>query len=101
MEVCVGDVIEEHTSDSVLRGHGTMLRGGSLVASRCGQVQRWNQLVLVEPLSGGYTPAVGHVVVGRIVQVRLCWSGLGCALLGSRQWACGGVGCRHALGLAR
>jgi len=70
MEVCVGDVIEQHTSDSVLRGHGTLLRGDSLVASRCGQVQRWNQLVLVEPLAGGYTAAVGHVVVGRIAQVR-------------------------------
>jgi exosome complex RNA-binding protein Rrp4 len=81
MEVCVGDVIEEHTSDSVLRGHGTMLRGGSLVASRCGQVQRWNQLVLVEPLSGGYTPAVGHVVVGRIVQVRPCCAVLCCDVM--------------------
>lgn len=66
----MGDVIEPHTSESVLRGHGTLLRDGSLVASRCGVVQRWNQLVLVEPLAGGYTAAVGHVVVGRIVQVR-------------------------------
>ncbi|PSC74791.1 exosome complex component RRP4 [Micractinium conductrix] len=70
MQVCVGDVIEAEASDSVLRGHGTMLRGGSLVATRCGQVQRWNQLVLVEPLAGGYTAAVGHVVVGRVVQVE-------------------------------
>jgi hypothetical protein len=68
--VCVGDVIEPQASDSVLRGHGTLLRSGSLVASRCGRVQRWNQLVLVEPLAGAYAAAVGHVVVGRIVQVR-------------------------------
>ncbi|KAL4433598.1 hypothetical protein ABPG75_000039 [Micractinium tetrahymenae] len=71
-ELCaaVGDVIEEQTSDSVLRGHGTLLRHGALVASRCGLVRRVNQLVLIEPLSGGYTPAVGHVVVGRIAQVE-------------------------------
>ncbi len=68
--VCVGDVIEPQANDSVLRGHGTLLRSGSLVASRCGRVQRWNQLVLVEPLAGAYAAAVGHVVVGRIVQVR-------------------------------
>lgn len=74
MEVCVGDVIEPHASDSVLRGHGTQLRDGALVASRCGQVQRWNQLVLVQPLSGGYSPAVGHMVVGRIAQVCV-WRG--------------------------
>lgn len=54
----------------MLRGHGTLLRDGALVASRCGIVRRVNQLVLTEPLSGGYTPAVGHVVVGRITQVR-------------------------------
>ncbi|KAI3434484.1 hypothetical protein D9Q98_002560 [Chlorella vulgaris] len=68
--VCVGDVIEPQANDSVLRGHGTLLRSGSLVASRCGRVQRWNQLVLVEPLAGAYAAAVGHVVVGRIVQVE-------------------------------
>lgn len=66
----MGDVIEAETRDSMLRGHGTLLRGHSLVASRCGQVQRWNQLVLVEPLAGGYTAAVGHVVVGRIAKVE-------------------------------
>lgn len=69
--VAVGDVIEEQTSIAVLRGHGTLLRDGALVASRCGVVRRVNQLILIEPLSGGYTPAVGHVVVGRIVQVRM------------------------------
>ncbi len=71
-EVCVGDVIESVTSlpGSVLRGHGTLLRSGSsVVASRCGRVQRWNQLVLVAPLAGGYTAAVGHVILGRVVQV--------------------------------
>ncbi|KAI7838155.1 hypothetical protein COHA_008086 [Chlorella ohadii] len=68
--VCVGDVIEPQALDGVLRGHGTLLRGNSLVASRCGLVQRWNQLVLVDPLAGGYVAAVGHVVVGRIVQVE-------------------------------
>lgn len=71
MNVCVGDVIQQHAGEGVLRGHGTLLRDGSLVASRCGQVQRWNQLVLVEPHAGCYTAAVGHVVVGRIVQVFL------------------------------
>ncbi|KAL4450605.1 hypothetical protein ABPG77_000961 [Micractinium sp. CCAP 211/92] len=68
--VVIGDEIEEQTSDSVLRGHGTLLRDGALVASRCGIVRRVNQLVLTEPLSGGYIPAVGHVLVGRIVQVE-------------------------------
>lgn len=68
--VCVGDVIEAHAREGVLRGHGTLLCGDSLVASRCGVVQRWNQLVLVDPLAGGYVAAVGHVVVGRVVQVR-------------------------------
>lgn len=68
--MCVGDVIEAHAREGVLRGHGTLLRGDSLVASRCGLVQRWNQLVLVDPLAGGYVAAVGHVVVGRVVQVE-------------------------------
>ena len=70
MEVCVvGDVIEEHANDSTLRGHGTQLRHGSLVASRCGAPQRWSQLTLVQPLAGAYSPAVGHIVVGRVAQV--------------------------------
>jgi exosome complex RNA-binding protein Rrp4 len=66
--VCVSDVIT--TDPCVLRGHGTLLRSdGSVVASRCGRVERWNQLVLVSPLAGGYTPTVGHMVLGRVVQV--------------------------------
>jgi exosome complex RNA-binding protein Csl4 len=68
--VCIGDVIQPAALEGLLRGHGTLLRGDSLVASRCGLVQRWNQLVLVDPLAGGYVAAVGHVVVGRVVQVR-------------------------------
>ncbi|PRW20609.1 exosome complex component RRP4 [Chlorella sorokiniana] len=68
--VCIGDVIQPAALEGLLRGHGTLLRGDSLVASRCGLVQRWNQLVLVDPLAGGYVAAVGHVVVGRVVQVE-------------------------------
>lgn len=75
--VCVGDDILASTtaqeSTSLLRGHGVLERrmqsDSAAVATRCGIIQRWNQLVLVDALTGSYTPAVGHVVVGRVVQV--------------------------------
>lgn len=72
--VCVGDRVLASTTaqdaTSLVRGHGVLERPlQAHSATRCGSVQRWNQLVLVDAFTGAYTPAVGHVVVGRVVQV--------------------------------
>lgn len=66
--VCPGEVITTETD--VLRGHGTYLSQGNLVASVSGTVQRVNKLVTVEPLKQRYMGEVGDVVIGRIVEVQ-------------------------------
>jgi exosome complex component RRP4 len=62
--VGVGDEITVETE--FLRGHGTTLRDGVLVATIAGFVERVNKLVSVRPLSARYQGEVGDVVVGRV-----------------------------------
>ncbi|EKX35226.1 hypothetical protein GUITHDRAFT_158754 [Guillardia theta CCMP2712] len=52
-----------------LRGHGTYVWKGKLIASVAGIVQRVNKLVSVVPLKSRYGGQVGDVVVGRVVEV--------------------------------
>ncbi|KAL6058318.1 Exosome complex component rrp4 [Balamuthia mandrillaris] len=52
-----------------LRGHGTYVEDGELIATVSGVVERVNKLVSVKALKSRYTGEVGDVVVGRIVDV--------------------------------
>jgi exosome complex component RRP4 len=57
-----------------LRGHGTVVRKGKVVASISGIVEWMDQLVTVRPLRTRYvasTSAIGDVVVGRVSEVVL------------------------------
>mmetsp|Transcript_30153 Transcript_30153/g.55104 ORF Transcript_30153/g.55104 Transcript_30153/m.55104 type:complete len:321 (-) Transcript_30153:15-977(-) len=67
--VCVGDVIEAEDQETLLRGHGTLLVDGKLLATVCGVVERVNKLVYVRTLNASYKAEQGDVVVGRIVEV--------------------------------
>ena len=70
--VSPGQVI--HSGTDCLRGHGTMLRGGEVVATISGMVEWMDQLVTVRPLGTRYvstTAAIGDVVVGRVSEVVL------------------------------
>lgn len=49
-----------------LRGHGTYVENGTLVASVAGIVEKVNQLISVRPLKCRYIGEVGDIVVGRI-----------------------------------
>ncbi|ETV96065.1 hypothetical protein H310_10711 [Aphanomyces invadans] len=52
-----------------LRGHGTYVEAGELLASVAGIVEKVNQLVSVRPLVSRYIGEVGDIVVGRISDV--------------------------------
>lgn len=73
--VTPGEVV---TSDPQwMRGHGTYLAeteesegvGMSIVATVAGTVTKVNKLLSVKPLRARYTPDIGDLVVGRIVEV--------------------------------
>jgi len=56
-----------------MRGHGTYLSTGdnpAITSSVAGTVSRTNKLLSVRPLRARYTPEVGDLVVGRIVEVQ-------------------------------
>lgn len=63
------------TDPQWMRGHGTYLSSPSLgeqaiTSSLAGIVTRTNKLLSVRPLRARYTPEVGDLVVGRIVEVQ-------------------------------
>ncbi|KHE86244.1 hypothetical protein GE21DRAFT_1306998 [Neurospora crassa] len=63
------------TDPQWMRGHGTYLSSASLgeqaiTSSLAGIVTRTNKLLSVRPLRARYTPEVGDLVVGRIVEVQ-------------------------------
>eukprot|EP01027_Heterolobosea_sp_BB2_P003927 GEZU01005907.1.p1 GENE.GEZU01005907.1~~GEZU01005907.1.p1 ORF type:complete len:365 (-),score=65.50 GEZU01005907.1:31-993(-) len=66
--VTPGEVITTEPA-GYLRGHGTFIEGGKLIASVCGVVERVNKLITVRPLNARYTGEIGDVVVGRITEV--------------------------------
>ncbi|KAJ5594507.1 Ribosomal protein L27 [Penicillium hispanicum] len=55
-----------------MRGHGTFMNplSTSIVATVAGTVQQTNKLLSVNPLRARYTPEIGDLVVGRIVEVQ-------------------------------
>ncbi|KAI9823145.1 MAG: exosome non-catalytic core subunit rrp4 [Thelocarpon impressellum] len=55
-----------------MRGHGTYVSDetSSIVATVAGTVQKTNKLLSVRPLRARYTPEIGDLVVGRIVEVQ-------------------------------
>ena len=68
--VTPGDTIEGvDVDDGFLRGHGTRVADGRLLATVCGTVERVNKLVSVRPLRTRYVPETGDVVLGRVVDV--------------------------------
>jgi|EP01047_Picozoa_sp_COSAG01_P070119 exosome complex component RRP4 len=69
---CPGEPVT--TEPTVLRGHGTFLRNGAVVASISGPVEYMDRLVTVRPLRSRYVAAVasvGDVVIGRVSEVVL------------------------------
>lgn len=55
-----------------LRGHGTYIAPSSteIIATVAGTVQKINKLLSVRPLRARYTPEIGDLVVGRIIEVQ-------------------------------
>ncbi len=60
------------TDPQWMRGHGTYLPPATttIISSVAGTVTRTNKLLSVRPLRARYTPEVGDLVVGRIVEVQ-------------------------------
>ncbi|MEW5298223.1 MAG: hypothetical protein WDW36_001370 [Sanguina aurantia] len=69
IHVCIGDVIDTGDQADFLRGHGTHVVNGQLVATVCGVVQRVNKLITVAALRSRYKAQQGDVVVGRVTEV--------------------------------
>lgn len=67
--VNISDPIQVQNESTVLKGHGTQLVEGQLMATLCGVVERVDQLVTVKPLRARYNAETGDVVVGRITEV--------------------------------
>ncbi|KAK9834028.1 hypothetical protein WJX81_004480 [Elliptochloris bilobata] len=67
--VCVGDIVPTDMQEGFLRGHGTQVVDGQLMATVCGRVERINKLVSVRPLRNRYSAELGDVVVGRVTDV--------------------------------
>lgn len=67
--VCVGDVISTEGQEGFLRGHGTQVVNGDLVATVCGVVERVNKLIYVKTLNSRYSAEQGDVVVGRVAEI--------------------------------
>ncbi|KAI9699767.1 MAG: exosome non-catalytic core subunit rrp4 [Candelina mexicana] len=68
--VTPGEVVTE--DPQWMRGHGTFIspETTSIVATVAGTVQKTNKLLSVRPLRARYTPEIGDLVVGRIVEVQ-------------------------------
>ncbi|KAJ9497272.1 Exosome complex component rrp4 [Exophiala xenobiotica] len=68
--VLPGEVITEETE--WMRGHGTYTSDASttMTATLAGPLRQTNKLLSVAPLRARYTPEIGDLVVGRIVEVQ-------------------------------
>ncbi|PBP18612.1 exosome complex exonuclease RRP4 [Diplocarpon rosae] len=55
-----------------MRGHGTYVASSStdIISTVAGTIQKTNKLLSVRPLRARYTPEIGDLVVGRIVEVQ-------------------------------
>ncbi|KAI1341372.1 hypothetical protein F5Y15DRAFT_375867 [Xylariaceae sp. FL0016] len=66
--VTPGEVITE--DPQWMRGHGTYTTPEAIVSSVAGTLAKTNRLLSVRPLRARYTPEIGDLVVGRIVEVQ-------------------------------
>ncbi|TVY81784.1 Exosome complex component rrp4 [Lachnellula suecica] len=67
--VTPGEIVTE--DPQWMRGHGTFLEAPTTLRSTvAGTVQKTNKLVSVRPLRARYTPEIGDLVVGRIIEVQ-------------------------------
>ncbi|KAM3435877.1 hypothetical protein NHJ13734_005377 [Beauveria thailandica] len=66
------DSPEPYADENPNRGHGTYVPQGStsITSSLAGTLTRTNKLLSVRPLRARYTPEIGDLVVGRIVEVQ-------------------------------
>ncbi|RDL37871.1 Uncharacterized protein BP5553_05304 [Venustampulla echinocandica] len=55
-----------------MRGHGTYIAPArtEIIATVAGTIQKTNKLLSVRPLRARYTPEIGDLVVGRIIEVQ-------------------------------
>uniref|UniRef100_A0A6B2LBZ6 Uncharacterized protein n=1 Tax=Arcella intermedia TaxID=1963864 RepID=A0A6B2LBZ6_9EUKA len=67
-QVAPGEIICE--CSGFMRGHGTYIDKGYIVASVAGVVERVNKFICVRPLKSRFTGDVADVVVGRITAVQ-------------------------------
>eukprot|EP00051_Salpingoeca_urceolata_P023778 m.409013 g.409013 ORF g.409013 m.409013 type:complete len:387 (-) comp20152_c0_seq3:232-1392(-) len=65
--VTPGEVITEE--QGFMRGHGTFVQDGKLLAAVAGVVERINKVISVRPIRSRYVGEIGDVVVGRITEV--------------------------------
>ncbi|KAI1826528.1 hypothetical protein F4861DRAFT_87746 [Xylaria intraflava] len=66
--VTPGEVVT--TDPQWMRGHGTYVDPPAIISSVAGTLAKTNKLLSVRPLRARYTPEVGDLVVGRIVEVQ-------------------------------
>lgn len=82
----MGTVIpgERISDDGFMRGHGTVVANGQVVACVAGRVERVNKLVCARGIAGRYIGQVGDLVVGCVSEV------------GHKSWRVDVGGCRRA-----
>jgi exosome complex component RRP4 len=66
--VVPGSIISNRTD--FMSGHGTFYGNEDIVASVAGSVRQVNKLLTVQPFKSRYSPDVGDVIVGRVVEVQ-------------------------------
>uniref|UniRef100_A0A914QI26 Ribosomal RNA-processing protein 4 n=1 Tax=Panagrolaimus davidi TaxID=227884 RepID=A0A914QI26_9BILA len=66
--VVPGSIISNRTD--FMSGHGTFYGDEDIVASVAGSVRQVNKLLTVQPFKSRYSPDVGDVIVGRVVEVQ-------------------------------
>ncbi|KAL4436056.1 hypothetical protein ABPG74_022291 [Tetrahymena malaccensis] len=65
--VLPGDIIKKEKG--FMNGHGTYEENGIIYSSVIGTVIQTNKLLSVSPLKSYYTPQVGDIVVGRVMEI--------------------------------
>lgn len=71
--LCLPILFRPRSSLQVInRGHGTYVAPSSteIIATVAGTIQKTNKLLSVRPLRARYTPEIGDLVVGRIIEVQ-------------------------------
>ena len=64
--------VQRGTELTFSRGHGTYMNplSTSIIATVAGTINKTNKLLSVHPLRARYTPEIGDLVIGRIVEVQ-------------------------------